>query len=64
MVVRKMELESQATEVLKALGISKGHIALDFGCDSHAINMVILLKIFFALERMSEDEIVQKARGH
>jgi len=32
MVVRKMKLETQAAEVLKAVGINKGHIVLDFGC--------------------------------
>jgi len=32
MVVRKMELESQVAQVLKAVGINKGHIVLDFGC--------------------------------
>jgi len=34
MIVRKMELESQAAEVLKAVGINKEHIVLDFGCGS------------------------------
>jgi len=32
MVVRKMKLETQAAEVLKAVGVSRAHIVLDFGC--------------------------------
>jgi len=70
MVVRKMELESQAAEVLKALGISKGHIALDFGCGSgtYTIPAARLMgeegKVY-ALDKDKKalDKLMQKAKS-
>jgi len=69
-VVRKMKLESQAAEVLKAVGINKGHIALDFGCGSgtYAIPAARLVgeegKVY-ALDKDKKalDKLMQKAKS-
>ena len=70
MVVRKMELESQATEVLKAVGINKGHIALDFGCGSGTYTIPAARLVgeegkVYALDkdRKALDKLMQKAKS-
>ena len=70
MVVRKMELESQVAEVLKAVGINKGHIALDFGCGSGtytipAARLVGKKGKIYALDKDKKalDKLMQKAES-
>ena len=70
MVVRKMELESQAAEVLKAVGINKGHIALDFGCGSGTYTIPAARLVgeegkVYALDKDKKalDKLMQKAKS-
>ncbi|MBA7567113.1 2-methoxy-6-polyprenyl-1,4-benzoquinol methylase, mitochondrial [subsurface metagenome] len=70
MVVRKMELESQATEVLKAVGISKGQIVLDFGCGSGTYTIPAARLVgeegkVYALDKDEKalDKLMQKAKS-
>ncbi len=69
MVVREMELESRAAEVLKAVGINKRHIALDFGCGSGTYTIPAARLVgeegkVYALDkdRKALDKLIQKAK--
>jgi len=64
-----MELESQTTEVLKAIGIDKGQIVLDFGCGCGtytipAARLVVKEGKVYALDKNERDldKLIQKAK--
>jgi ubiquinone/menaquinone biosynthesis C-methylase UbiE len=70
MVERKMKLETQAAEVLRAISISRGHIVLDFGCGcgTYTISAARLVgkegKVY-ALDKDKRDldKLMQKAKS-
>jgi len=70
MVMRKMKLETQAAEVLKAVGINKGQIVLDFGCGSGTYAVPIARLVgeegkVYALDKDKKalDKLMQKAKS-
>ena len=68
--MRKMELESQAFEVLETAGIKRGQIVLDFGCGSGTYTIAAAKIVgeqgkVYALDKDKKalDELMQKAES-
>ena len=65
-----MKLETQAAEVLKAIGINKGHIVLDFGCGCGTYTIPAARLVgeedkVYALDKnkIDLDKLMQKAKS-
>jgi len=65
-----MKVESQALEVLRAIGITSGQTVLDFGCGHGTYSIQVARLVgeqgkVYALDkdRQSLDELLQNARG-